>query len=322
MYDSVFVQNGVRAACRDKGSLLDTIRSEGVKAVCKVGSFSDELPKRGAAASLSSPPPPRKSGSARQRAGLSIPPECVARVLLAAEPRVQLSPMACVYAAAASECVANFMFEHLELPLEHNPFGDALVVLPAHVFAAVASNTDLRNLLGAPGAGAGGCEPVLCEGEADGPIPSWLREQHCPEDASGDDDEAPWTDLPSWRDESLAWELGDMALLPLRTACEACVLVVETRVAEAASATREAGAGLDDVAALQLEKTGREALAAARWLRAIKSFEDAGASVADDSSTVAATGASSSVDLPASLRLSPASESRLLELLGRVDACL
>jgi len=116
------------------------------------------------------------------------------------------------------------------------------------------------------------------------------------EEASYDSDDAPWTDLPSLRTVASTWELGDMALLPLRTACEACVVVAETRVAEAAAATGMAGASLDDAAASQLQATGKEALAAAGWLRAIQSFEDAGASVAEGSLTL--TAASFSVDLP------------------------
>lgn len=135
---------------------------------------------------------------------------------------------------------------------------------------------------------------------------------------------APWTDLPSWRDEGIAWELGDMVWLPLRSACEACVLVAEERI-DAAADRHGTAAGAVDVA--ELGETCREALAAARWLRTLPSIEDGAGRPGVAEPTVAppcpAVGGGASLELPAPLRLPPASEARLLALLARVDAtCL
>jgi hypothetical protein len=220
-----------------------------------------------------------------------------------------------VYGAAVLDCIA---WELLEAACQSVPSG---AILPRHITASVAGDAELSALLREDDAG----EPQ--PGESSGPLPQWYVDRHQhddEEDAAREEEEAPWTALPAWLDAGLAWELGDMALKPLREACEACVVLAEGLLVpgsdSASTATAYDRGGLSG--------TCRDALAVSRWLRSRPPFEPekqvfaAVGTAAVAESVPSSPGGAHGLELPAALVLPQDHRDRLLKLLARVDTFL
>jgi hypothetical protein len=91
----------------------------------------------------------------------------------------------------------------------------------------------------------------------------------------GNDDEekeqeVPWESSPAWRDEGISWELGGMALLPLRHACEAFVVFAEALLVpgDPSKPALESSAAAAAIDMPGLADACQTALAVATWLAA------------------------------------------------------
>lgn len=204
---------------------------------------------------------PRLNGGARQDAGLYFAPELAARMARKAAPGVRLYTTACVYAAAVLETIAATIINDAQRSITHTSVGCSsglAIILPRQILQCVAFYDDLRPLLPTEvSAGVVATEPLVVGHEhvpADFPVFFSMQPRN----------DCCWTEEPTWLDEGLAWEFGDIALLAVRDACGACVVLTEELL-------RQTGGDRENLLSLR-----RDAHAVAHWISARPSFESPG----------------------------------------------
>jgi len=86
-------------------------------------------------------PARRRSASVRQEAGRCIPPEFIARMIVAAAPELRITSTACVYGAAVLDCIAAVVLEGASR-LAHG----LMAMLPQRVLSFIADDGQLSSL--------------------------------------------------------------------------------------------------------------------------------------------------------------------------------